>query len=524
MAHSWSTGDRFGQYELRRELGRGGMGRVFEAYDTTKDRVVALKLLDSRLAEDPGFRERFRRESHAAARLNEPHVIPIHDWGVIDGTLYIDMRLVPGRDLRGVLRAEGRLEPGRAVGVIAQIAGALDAAHAEGLIHRDVKAENVLLTDNDFAYLVDFGIVQAANETALTSAGGTIGSVAYMAPERFDERPSTAATDVYSLGCLLFECLTGRTPFPAEIPAQAMRAHLFDQPPSVSAAAPDIPPAMDQVIYRALAKDPAARFGSTGELAAAARRALHEPPPTMIATGARPDGNAPWPARTGGVAPPPSPPPTPPGSGGRKIGVLVGGVVGVALLVITGWFVVDRVTDSPGGSATVTTRTTPAPSASTTVPVPSGGSTAEITTTQNTTTPTTTTPTTTTPTTTTQTTTGPEPGPLIGTVPAAGERGFTDGLGPLCLGSEFAAAIGTTDSSRFVICENADGRQYYNGMRLSDGADIQLPNVTSLGAGTFEVVNPADGTTYLVGPAGLTITTGDGRVIDETGTAYAYRE
>ncbi|WP_282776151.1 serine/threonine-protein kinase, partial [Nocardia sp. CC201C] len=180
------AGSRFGQYELRTLLGVGGMGEVYEAYDTVRDRVVALKLLDQELARTPSYVERFRRESRTAARLQEPHVIPVHDWGEVDGVLYIDMRLVRGRDLKARLRAEGPLAPDAAVAVVEQIAAALDAAHDGGLVHRDIKPANILLTDDMFAYLVDFGIAYTESDVQLTSTGSAIGSFAYMAPERFE--------------------------------------------------------------------------------------------------------------------------------------------------------------------------------------------------------------------------------------------------------------------------------------------------------------------------------------------------
>ncbi len=177
---------QFGPYRLDELLGRGGMGEVYRAYDTTKDREVALKLLNPGLADDAVYQQRFRRESHAAARLGEPHVIPIHDWGEIDGVLFIDMRLVAGEDLRALLRREHALAPARAVTIIEQVASALDAAHADGLVHRDIKPENILIAQNDFAYLVDFGIAHGSDDTHLTQAGTAIGSIAYMAPELFD--------------------------------------------------------------------------------------------------------------------------------------------------------------------------------------------------------------------------------------------------------------------------------------------------------------------------------------------------
>ncbi|MFD6463851.1 serine/threonine-protein kinase, partial [Streptomyces roseolus] len=190
-------------------LGKGGMGEVYEAYDTVKQRVVAVKLLPEELAKDPVYQVRFRRESQAAARLAEPHIIPIHDWGVIEGVLFIDMRLVPGTDLRTLLRGQGPLEPGRAIGIIEQIAAALDAAHADGLVHRDVKPANILVTEADFAYLADFGIAHTEGDAAVTQVGMAVGSYVYMAPERFDVGQITGRADIYSLACVLHESLTG---------------------------------------------------------------------------------------------------------------------------------------------------------------------------------------------------------------------------------------------------------------------------------------------------------------------------
>ena len=157
-------GTRFGPYELNSLIGVGGMGEVYRAYDTIKDRTVAVKVLRAEMAADPNYQERFRRESRVAARLQEPHVIPVHDFGDIDGVLYIDMRLVEGGSLKDELKSNGPLDPSRAASIIAQVAAALDAAHADGLVHRDIKPENVLLNADDFAYLVDFGIAHGGGE------------------------------------------------------------------------------------------------------------------------------------------------------------------------------------------------------------------------------------------------------------------------------------------------------------------------------------------------------------------------
>ncbi|WP_244961318.1 serine/threonine-protein kinase [Nocardia otitidiscaviarum] len=306
------AGSRFGPYELRSLLGRGGMGEVYEAYDTGKDRVVALKLLPSELAEDPSYQERFRRESQAAARLAEPHIIPIHDWGEIDGVLYIDMRLVRGQDLRSLLNQFDTLPPARVVGILEQVAAALDAAHYSGLVHRDVKPANILVTEADFAYLADFGIARTEGDSTVTTATSAVGSYAYMAPERFDVGPVTGRADIYSLGCVLHEALTGTRPFPVQNMSELVRAHLSQSPPAASHLRPGIPPGLDAVIARAMAKNPADRFYTAGEFAAAARNALIGGPVAVPPPPAVP------PART--VPPPTVPPAVPPTAVQPRVG------------------------------------------------------------------------------------------------------------------------------------------------------------------------------------------------------------
>src|SRR5258708_8419093 len=255
---------RFGPYELRSLIGAGGMGEVYRAYDTVKSRMVAVKLLRTELAADPSFQERFRRESQMAARLQEPHVIPVHDFGEIDGVLFIDMRLVDGGSLKDLLCARGALDPAQAASITAQVASALDAAHADGLVHRDVKPENLLLTRDRFAYLVDFGIARAGGDPSVTGSGSLIGSCAYMATERFAGGRVGPQADVYSLTCVLYECLTGRPPFEgAELP-QLISAHMFAPPPRPSIMRRGLGRAFDDVIAVGMAKQPPARLSSAG--------------------------------------------------------------------------------------------------------------------------------------------------------------------------------------------------------------------------------------------------------------------
>jgi serine/threonine protein kinase, bacterial len=269
-------GTQFGPYRLRRLVGRGGMGDVYEAEDTVRERIVALKLMSQTLSNDPVFRSRMQREARTAGRLQEPHVVPIHDFGEIDGQLYVDMRLIDGKDLAGMLSRYGPLSPPRAVAIVRQIGSALDAAHAAGVLHRDVKPENILISADDFAYLVDFGIASATSDEKLTQFGTTVGTVKYMAPERFSDSEVTYRADIYALACVLYECLTGSPPYTGDT-FSVMGAHLHQAIPRPSAARPGIPVAFDGVIARGMAKDPAARYATCGDLSAAAYAALATP-------------------------------------------------------------------------------------------------------------------------------------------------------------------------------------------------------------------------------------------------------
>ncbi len=267
------VGTTFGKYTISRLLGKGGMGEVYEAYDVDKGRTVALKILADEYSHDQNFRTRFQRESRAAAILQEPHVIPIHDWGEIDGHLYIDMRLVQGQTLTELLAA-GPLAPSRAVNIVGQVAAALDAAHAEGLVHRDIKPQNIIVTPADFAYLVDFGIAETTGDTRLTGAGTKIGTLNYMAPERFTDKPATSAVDVYALAGVLYESLTGEMPFAGDSLEHLLAAHITLPPPRPSEANPRVPVAFDDVVARGMAKDPDDRYGTAGALGRGAQRAL----------------------------------------------------------------------------------------------------------------------------------------------------------------------------------------------------------------------------------------------------------
>lgn len=314
-------GTPFGRYRLIELLGRGGMGEVWRAYDTGTDRIVALKLLPAHLAEDPSFEQRFRREAHSAARLNNAHIVPIHDYGEIDGRLYVDMALIDGHDLAGEI-AGGPLAPARAAAIVEQIALALQAAHKTGLVHRDIKPSNILIGDDDTAYLIDFGIARSAVDARLTGTDNTIGTWAYMAPERFTTDDVDPRSDTYALACVLYEALTGTKPFPGDSMERQVTGHLHNPPPRPSATRADLPPAFDAVVAVGMAKDPQQRFQTAPELAAAVRGALGGAAPSAARV-ASAVGDVP-PTRV--VAPSPQ-------HSRRKPLLIVGAVIAVAAVI-----------------------------------------------------------------------------------------------------------------------------------------------------------------------------------------------
>jgi serine/threonine-protein kinase len=506
------VGTRFGPYELDSLIGVGGMGEVYRAHDTIKGRTVAVKVLRAEMAADPAYQERFRRESRVAARLQEPHVIPVHDFGDIDGVLYIDMRLVEGGSLKDELLANGPLGPTRAASIIAQVAAALDAAHADGLVHRDIKPENVLLTPDGFAYLVDFGIAHGGGDPSMTTTGLVIGSCAYMSAERISGGQVGPSADVYSLTCLLYECLTGRPPFESAELNQLMFAHVFSQPPRPSIMRRGINRAFDDVIARGMAKQPADRFASAGELAKATTAAVSDvQPPTEPAV--LPSSPAstrsfsvvyPNPAGTGYTpyppveAPPPGAPPRRSRFGRTQVALFVATMMlfGVAFVLAGQLLNGNRDSDAPSQPALAA----PPPSVSTTT------ETVQPSTSTSTSTP----PSTSSP----STSATPLPG-----MPGTDAQGFVDHSARCDAGSTPAAAIRTANSLA-VVCETTPGSYYYRGERLRDGANLQLANAVPAGGG-FDVMNPADGARYEVRPDHLTIFS-NGRVdSDEPALEYA---
>jgi len=287
------VGDEVAGYRLRAVLGRGGMSVVYEAESPRLGSVVALKVLAPELATNDVFRARFLQESRVAAALNHPNVIPIHDMGSHGELLYIAMRYVSGSDLRTVLKSGNRISPGQALLLLGQAARALDAAHRRGLVHRDVKPANILIEhgadedDPDHVYLADFGITKhVTSRSGLTATGEFVGTIDYIAPEQIRDRTVDGRADVYSLGCVLYECLTGRVPFVKDLDAAVIWAHVEEMPTMPSAIRPELPPGVDDVFARALAKDPDDRYQTCRELVGAAGAAFAGPsarPQTVLA-------------------------------------------------------------------------------------------------------------------------------------------------------------------------------------------------------------------------------------------------
>ncbi len=273
-----SIGTHLGSYRIETLLGSGGMGVVYRAEDLRLGRKVALKLLASHLTEDARFRARFLAESRLAASIDHAGIVPIYEAGESDGHLYIAMRFVEGTDLGSLLHSTGPMEPQRAIDLVAQLAHALDAAHARGLVHRDVKPSNVLIAvegADEHVYLADFGLTRhIASADGVTAGDKLVGTIDYVAPERIAGEQADGRADLYALGCVLFEALTGEVPFPRDSEVATIYAHLEDEPPRASERRPGVPAALDAVIGRAMAKDPEDRWQSGAELVSAARAAL----------------------------------------------------------------------------------------------------------------------------------------------------------------------------------------------------------------------------------------------------------
>jgi hypothetical protein len=271
-------GTDLGGYHIETMIGRGGMGVVYRAEDLRLGRKVALKLLAPELAANEGFRERFESESRLAAAIDHPHIIPLYEAGDAEGLVFIVMRFVDGIDLKALLEREGPLPLARALTIVGQVGGALDAAHERDLVHRDVKPANVLVATSggvevsEHCYLTDFGLTKDTSQNVgLTGTGQFVGTIAYVAPEQINGATQSGATDQYALGCVLYECLTGHQPFERDNDLDIMWAHLGEDPPSVTQHRPELPPAIDAALARALSKEPGDRYESCAAMVAAIR-------------------------------------------------------------------------------------------------------------------------------------------------------------------------------------------------------------------------------------------------------------
>jgi serine/threonine-protein kinase len=275
------SGHQIAGFQLEEEIGRGGMAVVYRARDLALGRVVAVKLLAPELARNEIFRKRFASESRAAAAIDHPHIVPVFAAGESDGVLYIAMRYVEGRDLRSVLDQRGALSLPQAVRVAAQIASALDAAHAHDLVHRDVKPGNILVAEGtdsehpEHVYLTDFGLTKKSSSlTGFTTVGQFVGTIDYVAPEQISGKPVDGRCDLYSLGCVVYECLAGAAPFQREDDLALLWAHLHDPPPILTEARPGLPVSLDAVFAKALAKAPEDRYSACADFVMALRGAI----------------------------------------------------------------------------------------------------------------------------------------------------------------------------------------------------------------------------------------------------------
>jgi protein kinase-like protein len=401
-----SVGAEFAGCRIEGVAGRGGMGVVYRATQLALDRLVALKVIAPDLALDRAFRARFQREARLAASIEHSNVLPVYEAGERDGVLFLTTRYVEGIDLRALLDRDGPLDPRRAAALLTPVAFALHAAHQRGLVHRDVKPANVLIAapgdaEHEHVYLTDFGIARgegaAAGEMTVTRTGVFVGTLDYMAPEQMTGARGNARSDIYSFGCMLFQTLSGRVPFPREQDVARMHAHLNEPFPTLLEVRPDVPPALDAVVQRACAKDPDDRYAGAAALARALEAAVKDGvPDTVAAEDAPPAAETVVspPATTAVAAPEPTglpptrvaepqaagepPPGPPPGRPGRRRGYLLPGLIGVIVVAVV--VAVIALSGGGGGSSkdrAATTGTTTATQASTTstiVPVRETGS------------------------------------------------------------------------------------------------------------------------------------------------------
>jgi serine/threonine protein kinase len=384
------TGRRLGHYRIDGVLGKGGMSVMYRATDIRLGRKVALKVIAEHLTEDPEFRERFVDEARNTSAIDHANVVPLYDFGEVDGLLYIAMRLVDGSDMASLIK-DGPLTPERALALLVQVAEALDNLHERGLVHLDVKPANVLVTSREstaeHVYVADFGLTRRGATGHRTRGGDFLGSPTYAAPEHLRGEPVDARTDAYSLACVLFACLSGRPPFQGSVP-DVIQGHLNRDAPSLTEQVPTLPPAIDDVIRRGMAKTQAQRYATCRELIAAAKQALSQPVrrPPAVPVGPRAatpvQQTSPYqrqPSRPTYQQPPVSTadpvrlrPPVPAGAstaftssdssgGSRWLAPVLVGIVAIGLIVVAIFLfssTEDPGTNNPGDTEQTTTTTT----------------------------------------------------------------------------------------------------------------------------------------------------------------------
>jgi predicted Ser/Thr protein kinase len=355
-------GAEFAGYRLGSLLGHGGMSIVYRAEHMHLGRTVALKLLAPQLSEDEAFRERFERESRLAASLDHPNIIPIYEAGEEDGVLFIAMRYVEGADLKTRLNEGGPFDSDKVASLVAQVAAALEAAHVKGLIHRDVKPANVLIASGagpegaDHVYLSDFGIAKHTAGAGLTRTGMFVGTADYASPEQIEGKPLDGRADVYALGCVVYEALTAERAYEKDSEVGMMYAHLLESAPSVTAKRPQLPPEIDDVVAKAMAKSRDDRYATPTELALAVKQALGagtalRAAETVLASGPAASDSPPSPPTEESVSPPAAA-----GGGGRRRRVIAAALAGAAVLAAA---VVIPILVFTGGNNTTASGTTP---------------------------------------------------------------------------------------------------------------------------------------------------------------------
>jgi beta-lactam-binding protein with PASTA domain len=337
-----------GRYELGRQLGAGGMARVYLGHDRLLDREVAVKVLSEPYASDPQFVERFRREASAAAGLNHPNIVAVYDRGEADGSYYIVMEYLSGPDLKQVIRRRAPLPPVQAIDFAQQILAALGAAHRRDVVHRDVKPQNVLVAEDGHLKVTDFGIARAGAQTDMTEAGSVIGTAQYLSPEQARGDEVTAASDCYAVGIVLYEMLTGAVPFDGDRPVAVAMKQISDEPVPPRQVEPGVPPELEAVVMRALAKRPSERYRTADELSRALAEARTAIDGSGSTTQVMPVAGPPTaetqvmdpvtgPTRVG----PPPPPDEPPGRRARWPWI-VAGIVLLAAIAVGAWLLLGN--------------------------------------------------------------------------------------------------------------------------------------------------------------------------------------